>query len=292
MNLSRSKFARPAFTLVELLVVIAIIGILVGMLLPAVQQVREAARRTVCSNNVRQIGLALHNHLSTKSKFPVGGLETHPRSPAPRKQIAWSVACLPFMEQAAVFDLFNYEHAYDANANAAATSKVIPSFLCPSTFRDSETTGDVNGNGVRDPGDDMAFTDYGGMHGLSKPPFLSFQESQVPWVHSPQFRGGMSYEVSLLPADFRDGLSNTVMVAECVRGNVFESEWANGQNLFDQKYFSPINASKDNEIYSQHPAGAMFLYGDGHVRFQIESMDQEVLNATLTRAGGEVIEEF
>ena len=288
----RPNVPTAGFTLVELLVVIAIIGVLIGILLPAVQAVREAARQTSCRNNLRQIGLSLHHQLTAKSEFPAGGIETHFRKPAPRKQIAWSVACLPFMEQAAVFDLFSYEHAYNANANAAATSNIIPTFLCPSVFRDSETTGDVNENGIRDPGDDMAFTDYGGIHGLAKAPFLSFQEQQVPWVHSPQFRGGMMYELPLRPADFLDGLSNTAMVAECVRGNRFQSEWANGQNLFDQKHFNPINATNDNEIYSEHTGGAMFLYGDGHVRFQVESMDQETLNATLTRAGREVIEIF
>ena len=148
MNRSLRKSNRSAFTLVELLVVIAIIGILIGMLLPAVQQVREAARRISCSNNIRQIGLSLHNHLSAKGKFPVGGIETHFKLPAPRKKIAWCVACLPFLEQQAVFDLFSYEHTYNSSDNANATSHVIRTFLCPSAFRDSETTGDVNGNGA------------------------------------------------------------------------------------------------------------------------------------------------
>ncbi|MDA8563174.1 DUF1559 domain-containing protein [Mariniblastus sp.] len=292
MNVTCPKFDRPAFTLVELLVVIAIIGILVGILLPAVQQVREAARTTSCLNNSRQIGLGLQSHLTTKGSFPAGGIETHFRSPVPRRQIAWCVAILPFIEQRAVFDLFSYEHAYDANENAAATSIVIPTFLCPTASHSALTTGDVNGNGQRDPGDDMAITDYGGMHGLSKPPFLSFVDQKLPWVHSPQYRGGMSYEVKLAPRDFTDGVSNTVMVAECARGNLYQSEWANGQNLFDQDHQNPINASNNNEIFGQHSTGAVFLYGDGHVRFQDQGMDQEVLNANLTRAGRESMPQF
>ena len=97
----------------------------------------------------------------------------------------------------------------------------------------------------------------------------------------------MSYEVELRPVEFSDGLSNTVMVAECVRGNRFQSEWANGQNLFDQQHQNPINVSNNNEIYSEHPIGAMMLFGDSHVRLVAVTIEQEVLNATLTRAGND-----
>ena len=287
----RNPFAQPVrrcgFTLVELLVVIAIIGILIGMLLPAVQMVREAARRTACGNNLRQVGLALHSRMTAHGSFPAGGIETHFLTPSPRKQISWMVACLPYIEQNAVFDLFSYQQAYNSQANNAATSQIINTFICPSVSRSFHSTGDINENGAWDPGDNMGLTDYGGMHGLSKPPFLPFTQQASPWVHVPQHRGGMSYEIELRPVEFSDGLSNTVMVTECVRGNRFQSEWANGQNLFDQQHQNPINVSNNNEIYSEHPIGAMMLFGDGHVRLVAETIEQEVLNATLTRAGND-----
>ncbi len=285
-------YRRNAFTLVELLVVIAIIGILIGISMPAIQAAREAARKTSCSNNLRQIALGLSLYESTHQAFPIGGLETHFLLPQPRKQIAWNVALLPYLEKVHLYDKFNYNLPFHARENLESTRHVVNSFVCPSSGRGKHTTGDINGNGVWDPGDDMGITDYGGMHGLSKPPYLPFSQLKSPWVHSPQYRGGMSYEIGLPTAAFWDGLSNTVVVAECVRGNVYQSQWANGQNLFDQVHTNPINETNNNEIFSMHPAGAFVVFADAHVKYLSETMNQQVLNSLLTRAGGEAVPRF
>ena len=138
------KNAKRAFTLVELLVVIAIIGILIGMLLPAVQMVRAAARRTTCANNIRQIALAFHNYESTFSEFPVNqigpGVGDSSSGYGPG-YYSWMVPLLPYIEQNNVYDLFDHRinngdgdgyRVSDTHPNAAAVSTLITTFLCPS----------------------------------------------------------------------------------------------------------------------------------------------------------------
>ena len=153
--------ARTAFTLVELLVVIAIIGILIGMLLPAVQQVREAARRTACMNNARQLTLAMLNYESAYQLFPTGVSHTdagnargapvipRPSNPNRSREQGWGMIILPFMEQNNLYDLLknetnNWDDSWylklDANGQPLA-SNIIPAFICPS---DASKDGDRN----------------------------------------------------------------------------------------------------------------------------------------------------
>ena len=130
------KLQRSAFTLVELLVVIAIIGTLVGLLMPAVQSAREAARRMSCSNNLKQIGLAMHNYDSVHRRLPatVTGVRVGTSNGRPVHQAgltAW-VSILPFAEQQALYDQFDFNHsAWDA-VNETAAKKTPPNYLCPS----------------------------------------------------------------------------------------------------------------------------------------------------------------
>ena len=133
MNASGVRPRRPGFTLIELLVVIAIIAILIALLLPAVQQAREAARRSECRNNLHQIGLALHNYLDVHRAFPPSGCYP-PASSGPFKSWSPQARILPFLEQANLQNLIDWGAAYDLQGNVTQTR--VPSYLCPSEIND------------------------------------------------------------------------------------------------------------------------------------------------------------
>jgi prepilin-type N-terminal cleavage/methylation domain-containing protein/prepilin-type processing-associated H-X9-DG protein len=251
---------RGAFTLVELLVVLAIIGILVSLLLPAVQAVRETARRMQCQNHLHQIGIALHNYHAAYRTFPPGGLEVRPQW-RQGKQLAWSAFVLPFLEESATYERINFNYAFDHPVNAEVAATTIETYLCPSTPRSSTLQ---RGRGA---------TDYGGIYG----------ERIVSTNYPP--RGVMIHERAIRFRDITDGTNRTLMISE--DAGFPDGQWINAWNLFDQA-FSINRAPKfENDIRSMHPQGANGLFADGSVSFLNENLDLEVLASLCTRNGGE-----
>lgn len=259
---------KTAFTLVELLVVIAIIGILTGLLLPAVQAARESARRTQCSNNIKNIGLALHNFADARKSLPVGSDQVQ------GTEHAWSTRILPYMEQGAVFSQIDFSQPWNAlPGNQAASRFNIPSYRCPSAI--TEFDGKL---------------DYGGLQGtaLTNLP-LGFGADQAFGC------GAIIVATSQQPqavrfADIIDGLSQTICVGESVdRGSENSGRWACGRNCFTQ-LANRINTSGEGDLTSRHPQGAHALFADGHVRLLSESIDSLALGAVCTRNGQEVVE--
>ncbi|MFK8112508.1 MAG: DUF1559 domain-containing protein [Rubripirellula sp.] len=260
-NRIRSGF-NAAFTLVELLVVIAIIGIMIGLLLPAVQAVREAARRMQCQNNLRQIGLALHNYHGAFRKFPPGGIAVRPEVPG-GKQFAWSAFVLPFLDETAVYGKVNFHYAFDHLINVEAAATPIETYLCPSTSRLSPLN---RGRGA---------SDYGGIYG-----------ERIVSTNDPP-RGVMIHDQAIRFRDITDGTARTLMISE--DANFPDGQWINAKNLFDQA-FSINRAPKfENDIRSMHPQGANGLFADGSVSFLNENIDLELLAALCTRNGDERI---
>ncbi len=268
--------------------VIAVIGVLIGLLLPAVQAAREAARRIQCFNNLKQIALALHNYESAHRCLPVGCVGCRaPKYPAPASfkfvQNSWNLLILPQLEQGNLHAQFDFGASFRDAVNRTPASTVLPVFLCPSTAttaRTGMTSGDLNRNGTWESGEDLAWTDYGGLYGVShNGPYL------------PQHEGAMLYDVRVEFRDITDGTSNTAVIGECTgRDEAAQSEWADGYNLFDQRFDNPINRSQNNELFSDHPSGVNTAFADGHAQSLSEHIDQIVLNALLTKAGHEVFQ--
>lgn len=264
--LSRSRQAAlRGFTLVELLVVIAIIGILIALLLPAVQAVREAARRASCQNNLRQMGIGLHQYHETLGSFPPGGIE--PRSPLmPNgRQLAWSVFLLPYVEQKSLYAQLDTGKAFDASENAHAAATLLTIYVCPSV---------PQGNQLQSG---RAPCHYGGIYG-----------ERITSPNSPP-KGVMLYDRSIRISEIRDGTSRTLVICEDSESQ--DGQWINGRNVFDQAFAINQAAAFENDIRSKHPGGANGLLCDGSVRFLAETMELTTLAAICTRAGGEVVED-
>lgn len=279
---------RRAFTLVELLVVIAIIGLLVGMLLPAVQAAREAARRAMCLNNLRQVGLAIHNHDSARKSFPVGciGCRFQPSSGGtyvPQRFLSWNVQLLPYLEQGPLYSQFDLSVTSYQSPNIEAGSNVLSVFLCPSTPSSKLRTEKGLWKGA-------AYTDYCGVYGVEGTGRDTRNFDSRHYL-APESLGVMLYEDAMRHSDISDGLSNTALVAETIERRLPDNEWINGQNLFAQEGSNPINSVSGlgNEIGSPHIGGAQVVFCDGHTRFLSENISQTILNGILTKSGGEVV---
>ena len=293
---------RVAFTLIELLVVIAIIAILIGLLVPAVQKVREAAARAQCQNNLKQVGLALHNHHSARGVFPPGAVtQATPRLGVNANvQHGWVVFLLPYLEQDPLYKRYNLNtNWYQQAAGVIETPLAV--LQCPSA-PNANRADSFTSNGVAVK---PAAIDYGVDNGVSS----ALIPTYVPATSD--LRGVMVVNFTARVADIRDGTSNTLMITEDAgRPNVFRTGgagtgrfsgggWADRDNEFITHGFNAagtsnpgpcaVNCTNDNEIFGFHTGGASVVFADGSVRFLATSVDIRIVAALITRAGGEVI---
>lgn len=300
---TKSFRVRNGFTLIELLVVIAIIGLLVALLLPAVQQAREAARRTQCKNNLKQIGLALQNYHDTHQTFPPGyislfdssGNDTGPGW-------GWAAFILPQIEQQNLSNRIQFNQRIEDLTNGIVRVVKIDSYLCPSDSTNQTWTAkqyNLSGN-VQATICEVASANYIGVFGTTEP---GVDGDGV------FFRNGR-----IRMADIIDGTSSTLMVGER-SFRLGPATWTGvitSANLFPapNSPFPPVlnnpsgmtlghtgdgngpngSASYVNQFYSQHPGGVHFLFCDGHVGFLSSSMNYNTYLSLSTRAGNEPVQ--
>jgi prepilin-type N-terminal cleavage/methylation domain-containing protein/prepilin-type processing-associated H-X9-DG protein len=301
----RSSKRRAAFTLIELLVVIAVIAILVALLVPAVQKVRDAAARTHCANNLKQIGLGMHNYANTNKGFPpsrtTGTVSTAPYFPY---QHAWSAVLMPYIEQTSTFNEYTYKADWSSPQNYTAIRTFMPVFSCPATP-----------NSIRF---DMATAaqpacgDYTAINAIKD--FVGqqcFNLKNIIGKDDARLVGAMMRDQVTPFTAILDGTSNTILVAEDAGRSPFynaqylmfdpigkEGGWAdpNGAFSIDGAKIDgsipglcPLNCSNNSEIFAFHPGGANVVFADGSVHFLHQSIPLCTVAALTTRAGTEQI---
>ena len=308
---------RPAFTLIELLVVIAIIAILIGLLVPAVQKVRDAAARVQCQNNLKQIGLALHIYHDTYKHFPANVRPAATGS----VRVRWATYLLAFIEQAPLWNAYETSRNWSDPVNLPVTSKRIPIYECPAT--PSPERLDANPDtGWAPPV--VASGDYAGIYGIDP---RSISLGLVPDTGGD---GLVSKNAVRRLADVPDGTSNTIFVTESAGrpylyragrriggGAVEGGGWCrpsseipflsgssndgtflpgpcavnctNGEDR-GAVYPHPIyGVDGTGQVYSFHTGGVNVLFADGSVRFISQTVPISVFAALVTRNGSEVV---
>ena len=301
--------AESGFTLIELLVVIAIIAVLIGLLLPAVQAAREAARRIQCTNNLKQLGLSLHSYADVNNRFPIGALGRDPASanyPANTYRQPFCVAVLPYIEQGVVFASYNAKLSFNANQNSTTRGTIIGTWNCP-----SDTTQLIVGAGTN------AASDYKGSYGVNWGP--NTYVNPLPGLGIFYLAYGASF------GEIPDGTSNTLAMLEMLqtpnptstvtdrRGRIWSDDTtcyqitaklAPNSKLPDFGVCvnnpQPGTPCLSNNVVSaqpthymgarsHHPGGVNAAICDGSVKFFKDTINVTTWQALSTRAGGEVI---
>lgn len=291
----KTSFQKPkihGFTLIELLVVIAIIAILIALLLPAVQQAREAARRSQCKNNLKQMGLAFHNYHETFRVLPPGFVVdlVVANTSTGNSGLGWSGCILPAIDQTNVYNTLDFNADWGTGINEDACATFLNIYRCPS----DTTVEHRNHDGIdaRVPTSYLAC--FSGTAG-------SDSEANVTDADGTFFLNS-----SIKMRDISDGTSNTIAAGECVNdfaafkdhfyiGSTSIGGWDGLSREYSEYLGStdvPMNTNTEVAFGSKHEGGAHFLLHDGSVRFLSENMSQQTYSYLGSREDGEVLGEF
>jgi prepilin-type N-terminal cleavage/methylation domain-containing protein/prepilin-type processing-associated H-X9-DG protein len=294
--LQRSTGPAKGFTLIELLVVIAIIAILIGLLVPAVQKVRAAANRLQCSNNLKQIGLALNNYESANRHFPPGRTTVFP-------QMSWTAIVMPYYEQDNAYKLYNFKLDWNNPANYPAIRVQMKIFNCPSTPIQPRVDTTIAAQ--------PACGDYSSVNAIKNFVGINcFGYVGINNVDDPRLVGALIRDQPSRISDIIDGTSNTILVAEdagrpqlyAAQGQPIapgkEGGWADPNAAFSIDGSNPdgtvpgpcsMNCSNNSEVYSFHTGGANMVFVDGSVHFISANIPLCTLAKLVTRGAGEVV---
>ena len=313
-SVRQSRQPSPGFTLVELLVVITIIGILIALLLPAVQAAREAARRSQCTNHLKQVGTALHNYEQSFRELPFGS-----SYPVMNQGATWAMFILPLLEQENLYRQFNFKlPLYNAYYQQIIRTPV-PTYICPSDPASTNPVFTARGDPGSPNPDTSAGLWYPTCIGPTQPDQCTFCPNPTAAANNYCCQGcnfgtygwpcgtndgntvGMfgRYFKGIRFSQVTDGLSNTIMAGETLPSHYM---W-NGIYMPNFPVVStsiPLNTMiKDNGVHtdwwrdsgykSMHPGGANLMMGDASVRFVTQSIDYRLYNELGTREGGEAV---
>jgi prepilin-type N-terminal cleavage/methylation domain-containing protein/prepilin-type processing-associated H-X9-DG protein len=313
-NRSDASQRRRGFSLIELLVSTAVISILISLLLPAVQVTREAARKTQCRSQMRQLGIALHNFHDVYRVFPASGWTVPGPGNPSGAYISWRAAILPYLEQTALHESYDLRSDWWAAQNLSAGANAVTLYKCPSTPTQPAPLllAPKSPRPELRLGTPLARADYEAIMGV--------REAIAPARYTSKSitRSVLHRNSTVRIADIIDGTSTTIVLTECAgrpavyRGRQSRTDLSNEQGngwIDSESAFSldgasadgsmqgqgpqltphGINVTNENEPYSFHEQGAFFLFADGHVEMLNQDIDLSVLAAMVTRAAGEVV---
>jgi prepilin-type processing-associated H-X9-DG protein len=258
---------RKGLTGIEIAVLLVVVLTILGLLLPLVASSRERARHTQCADNMKRLGTALQSHVNLHNAFPPSHSDFRQANDS-----TWLVHCLPFLDEQGMFDRYSLALPWNHLANREVVHSNLAFQHCPAARHQDDGQGD-----------------YAAIYGPRELPGIKrgWEEGRAYAMGIMIAVGGETGNKPIRPTDVTDGLAKTITLGED-SGRTDESRfWGDPYQAFVQE--APINSSRADELFSDHPGGAHVLFGDGHAHFMPQTTDLSIIDALVTRARQEIV---